>query len=89
MNFDFNCWTAILAAPGGLIQGHVDMSDETLSAGDWVRAGAGQVGKIVLISRLSAFVEVQQADTKQTATFLLSELEKIDPPPEPPAGGAQ
>jgi hypothetical protein len=56
------------------------MSDESLNAGDWVRAQSGQTGKIVLISRLSAFVEVQQEDGKHTITFLLSELTRIDPP---------
>jgi len=45
-----------------------------------VRAQSGQTGKIVLISRLSAFVEVQQDDGKHTVTFLLSELTRIDPP---------
>ncbi len=57
------------------------MLEELLKAGDWVRAQSGQLGKIVLISRLSAFVEVAQDDTKQTMTFLLSELTKVDPPP--------
>ena len=56
------------------------MSNESLKSGDWVRARSGQTGKIVLISRLSAFVEVQQDDDKHTVTFLLSELTRIDPP---------
>lgn len=64
------------------------MSDDTLSAGDWVRAGSGQVGKIILVSRLSAFVELYDGGAKHTTTFLLSELAKIDPPQEPPVGAA-
>lgn len=58
------------------------MSNETLKTGDWVRAQSGQTGKIVLISRLSAFVEVRQGETTHTATFLLSELTRIEPPPK-------
>ena len=57
------------------------MSHESLKAGDWVRAQSGQTGKIVLISRLSAFVEVRENDTPRTVTFLLSELTRIDSPP--------
>lgn len=57
------------------------MSHESLKAEDWVRAQSGQTGKIVLISRLSAFVEVRENDTPRTVTFLLSELTRIDPPP--------
>jgi preprotein translocase subunit YajC len=56
------------------------MSDESLKAGDWVRAQSGHEGKIVLISRLSAFVDVQHEDKTHTVTFLLSELTRIDPP---------
>jgi hypothetical protein len=58
------------------------MSSDSLKAGDWVRAQSGQTGRIVLISRLSAFVEVRQGETTRTVTFLLSELTKIDPPPK-------
>ena len=58
------------------------MSHDSLKSGDWVRAASGQTGKIILISRLSAFVDVQQGETTRTMTFLLSELTKIDPPPK-------
>jgi preprotein translocase subunit YajC len=58
------------------------MSNESLKTGDWVRAKSGQTGKIVLISRLSAFVEVRQGETTRTMTFLLSELTKVEPPRE-------
>jgi preprotein translocase subunit YajC len=58
------------------------MSSDSLKAGDWVHAQSGQTGRIVLISRLSAFVEVNQGETTRTMTFLLSELTKIDPPPK-------
>ena len=53
-----------------------------------MRAGSGQVGKIILVSRLSAFVELYDGGAKHTTTFLLSELAKIDPPQEPPVGAA-
>jgi len=56
------------------------MSNDSLKIGDWVRAPSGQVGKIILISRLSAFVEVSHGETTRTMTFLLSELTKVDPP---------
>jgi preprotein translocase subunit YajC len=57
------------------------MSNDSLKTGDWVRARSGQTGKIVLISRLSAFVEVKDSETTRTMTFLLSELTRVDPPP--------
>ncbi len=57
------------------------MLDESLQSGDWVRADAGLVGQIILVSRLSAFVEVQQGESSYTITYLLSELTKIDKPP--------
>ncbi len=47
-----------------------------------MRTQSGQIGKIVLISRLSAFVEVREGETTRTVTFLLSELTRVDPPPE-------
>ena len=58
------------------------MSNESLQTGDWVRAPSGQTGKIILISRLSAFVEVHQDETPRTETYLLSELIRVDPPHE-------
>jgi preprotein translocase subunit YajC len=58
------------------------MSNDSLKTGDWVRAQSGQVGKIILISRLSAFVEVLEGESKRTVTFLLSELSRVDPPSE-------
>jgi preprotein translocase subunit YajC len=58
------------------------MSNDSLKTGDWVRAHSGQTGKIVLISRLSAFVEVKDSETTRTMTFLLSELTRVDPPPQ-------
>ena len=65
-----------------VISGAGLMSNESLKTGDWVRAPSGQTGKIVLISRLSAFVEVRQDDTPRTVPFLLSELIRVDPPHE-------
>jgi hypothetical protein len=73
---------AILAAPGGKFRGEIFMANDSLKTGDWVRAPSGQTGKIILISRLSAFVEVQQEETPRTETYLLSELIRVDPPHE-------
>ena len=56
------------------------MSHETLQSGDWVRADTGAVGQIVFVSRLSAFVDVQKDASTYTATYLVSELTKIDEP---------
>jgi len=58
------------------------MSNESLQTGDWVRAPSGETGKIILISRLSAFVEVPQDEAPRTETYLLSELIRVDPPHE-------
>jgi preprotein translocase subunit YajC len=58
------------------------MSNDSLKTGDWVRTRSGQTGKVVLISRLSAFVEVKDSETTRTMTFLLSELTRVDPPSE-------
>ena len=56
------------------------MSDESLQSGDWVRTRSGTVGQIMFVSRLSAFVDIQQDESSYTATFLVSELTKIDEP---------
>ena len=54
------------------------MRDESLQSGVWVRTDTGVVGQIVFASRLSAFVDIQKDKSSYTATFLLSELTKID-----------
>ena len=53
---------------------------ETLQVGDWVRTTSGHEGKILLISRLSAFIEIEGHDEMRTRPFLLSELTKVEPP---------
>jgi hypothetical protein len=50
-----------------------------LHVGDWVRTKSGEVGQVVLVSRLSAFVKIPDGPT-ETVSRLLSELTKIDPP---------
>ncbi len=55
---------------------------ESLQRGDWVRTKDGHEGKILLVSRLTAFVEIEGHDELRTVPFLLSELTKIDPPPK-------
>jgi hypothetical protein len=51
-----------------------------LEAGDWVETKEGHRGTILLISRMSAFVDIQGHDELRTRPYLLSELTKIDPP---------
>jgi hypothetical protein len=56
------------------------MAMATLQAGDWVQTKEGYEGKLLLVSRLSAFVDIEGHDEMRTSPFLLSELAKIDPP---------
>jgi len=53
-------------------------SGDGLKPGDWVRTATGHVGKILLIARQSAFLEIKGQDESRTQPFLLSELTKID-----------
>jgi hypothetical protein len=54
-----------------------------LQVGDWVRTPSGHEGKIVLISRLSAFIDYGHKPESGPASCLLSELTKIEPPKPP------
>jgi hypothetical protein len=56
---------------------------ETLQVGDWVQTNAGHEGTILLISRLSAFVDIEGHDEMRTRPYLLSELTKVEPPAKP------
>jgi hypothetical protein len=53
----------------------------TLKKGDWVRTDTGEEGKIVLVNRVSAFVEIP-AEEKDAplVSYLISRLTKIAPP---------
>ena len=62
------------------------MPHESLQSGDWVRADSGAVGQIMFVSRLSAFVDIQQNASSHIATYLLSELTKLDKPQENDGG---
>ena len=53
---------------------------ESLKVGDWVRTKSGLEGKVVLLHRLSAFIEMSRDSRTTTPSYLLSELTKIDPP---------
>jgi hypothetical protein len=53
---------------------------ETLQVGNWVQTKAGHEGTILLISRLSAFVDIEGHDEMRTRPYLLSELSKVDAP---------
>jgi hypothetical protein len=53
----------------------------TLEKGDWVQTDTGEVGKIFLVNRVSAFVEISAKGKDSTlVSFLLSRLTKIAPP---------
>ena len=56
---------------------------ETLQVGDWVQTKAGHEGTILLISRLSAFVDIEGHDEMRTRPYLLSELTKVAPAAKP------
>ena len=70
---DENCRTT------GSVTGSA-MPDESLQPSDWVRTDSGAVGQIVLVDRLTAFVDIQQDDSSYIATFLVSKLTKFDEP---------
>jgi hypothetical protein len=48
--------------------------------GDWVRTSTGKEGRIVLISRLSAFIDYRNKVDSGPASCLLSDLTKIETP---------
>jgi hypothetical protein len=50
-----------------------------IQVGDWVRTKSGEVGEVVAIAKLSAFVKIPDGPT-ETVGHLLSELTRIDPP---------
>jgi hypothetical protein len=52
---------------------------ESLQVGDWVRTKSGEVGQVVAMAKLSAFVKIPDGPT-ETVGHLLSELTKIAPP---------
>jgi hypothetical protein len=56
---------------------------DTLQVGDWVQTKEGCEGTILLISRLSAFVDIEGHDEMRTPPYLLSELTKVEPPTKP------
>ena len=47
---------------------------------------SGYKGKVLRISRLSAFIDIQGHDEMRAQPFLMSELTKVDPP-KPDKGG--
>jgi hypothetical protein len=51
-----------------------------LQEGDWVRTESGEIGEVVHIYRLSAFLHLKgQGNDKEIKSFLLSTLTKIEP----------
>jgi hypothetical protein len=51
-----------------------------LRPGDWVKTDSDLEGRVVHVSRLSAFVEIHLQGGVEVLPFLVSELTKIDPP---------
>ena len=57
------------------------MSQQTITAGDWVRAETGEIGQVIHIARLTVFVQLEAEPSNSTLkAFLESQLTKIDPP---------
>jgi preprotein translocase subunit YajC len=51
----------------------------SFEAGDFVTTETGLHGRVVHVSRLSAFVELELDGGKEILPFLLSELLRVDP----------
>jgi hypothetical protein len=52
-----------------------------LKSGDWVRTKAGEVGHVVHVARLTAFVQIEAPRKGEgPKALLVSTLTKIDPP---------
>ena len=57
-----------------------------LRKGDWVRTESGLEGRILMMSRQSAFVQtLADGNKSRTVGCLISQLTKIEPPKERPA----
>jgi hypothetical protein len=57
------------------------MTEQSITAGDWVRTEMGEVGKVVHIARLTVFVQLETEPANSTVkAFLQSQLTKIEPP---------
>ena len=50
-----------------------------IQVGDWVRTKTGEVGEVIAIAKLSAFVKIPDGPS-ETLGYLLSELTRLDPP---------
>jgi hypothetical protein len=51
-----------------------------LQVGDWVRTLSGKIGKITLLSHMSAWVDIVENANRRSVRHYLGELTKIDPP---------
>jgi hypothetical protein len=55
-----------------------------LKSGDWVRNEEGEIGHVVHVARLTAFVQLEsEPEDKTLKAYLVSTLTKIDPPSNP------
>ena len=53
----------------------------SVQVGDWVRTETGEVGRVVDVYRLSAFVDLKADGNDQNIkSYLISKLTTIDPP---------
>ena len=53
--------------------------------GQWVRTDKGDVAKVIHISRLSVFVELQGDKAGKVESHLMSQVTKIESPDNPEA----
>jgi hypothetical protein len=51
-----------------------------LCRGDWVKTESGDIGQIALVSRMSAFVDIQRDEKMESFNCLLSELDAVSKP---------
>jgi hypothetical protein len=55
-----------------------------LKKGDWVKTDTGEVGRVMMVYQVSAFVEVHsEGEHARVISYLTSQLTKIDPPQRP------
>jgi hypothetical protein len=59
------------------------------NAGDRVQTDSGMSGRVIHVSRLTAFVELDLEGGKEVVPILLSELRRVDPPQTPSGPSAK
>jgi preprotein translocase subunit YajC len=57
------------------------MANDSLQSGDWVRTDTGEVGRVVHVTRLTVFVQLEsEPNDASLKAYLMSQLTKIAPP---------